>query len=474
MDFFEFHEKATKRAGKGGPPARGEVLTVSELTSRIEKAIKGALPGSLGVQGEVSNFKHHAGSGHLYFTLKDANACIDCVMFKSDASRLRFTPEDGIEVLATGHVAVYGQRGKYQLYVSRLEPVGQGALELAFRQLCVKLEAEGLFAKERKRPIPGYPQRVALVTSVQTAAMRDMLKVLGRYPWVRVLVYHVPVQGEGAGEKIAEALGDLSRRAAEVGGVDVILLGRGGGSLEDLWAFNEEVVARAVAGSAIPIISGIGHETDVSVADLVADYHAHTPTEAAQVAMGQWRSARDEVEAGGMRLRREMRTVWQEARGRLMQAARHEAFRRPMDRVNAARQLLDDRQRAMALAVGRRLRRWQAVLHDLASRLEANPPRHAAALWRERLVGSGRRLEGAMAGQMGKWRKQVEAMAGHLTAVGPEQVLRRGYSITTLKKRGVVVRSEKEVGEGDRLVTRLADGQIESVAEDSAQLRLFE
>ena len=330
MNFFEFQEKLSQKGRKPADDRTNRaVLTVSQLTARIERALKDQLPGSFLVRGEVSNFKHHGGSGHLYFTLKDNDACVDCVMFKSDAASLRFAPQDGIEIVATGRIAVYAQRGRYQLYIARLEPVGQGALELAFRQLCAKLQAEGLFDPARKKPLPPYPRRIALVTSTQTAAIQDMLKVLSRFPFLQLMIYHVPVQGEGAAAKIAEALRDINRGHSDIGGIDLILLSRGGGSLEDLWAFNEEIVARAVAASSIPIITGVGHEIDVSVADLVADYHAHTPTEAAQVSVANWRTAPDALEATGIRLRREIRTLLQEARQRLAQVQRHEVFPPP-------------------------------------------------------------------------------------------------------------------------------------------------
>lgn len=523
-DFWSFREQVGQRtaaraavadkAASAAPP-----LTVSQLTSQIERALKDCLPPGLLVQGEVSNFNHHRSSGHLYFTLKDPHACIDCVMFKSDAAKLKFTPEDGIEVLASGRIGVYQQRGKYQLYVTRLEPLGRGALELAFRQLCAKLEAEGLFAPERKKPLPPYPQRLALVTSTQTAAVQDMLKVLRRYPWVNVMVYHVPVQGDGSAEKIAAALADLNQRAADVGGIDLILLGRGGGSLEDLWEFNEEIVARAIAASRLPIITGIGHEVDVSVADLVADYHAHTPTEAAQVAMSQWRGAAEAVETAKIRLRREIDLRLQNARQRLAHIERHTIFRRPMDRINLARQLLDDRQRAIALAMGTRLRRLQGSLHALSLRLDqyrpsailmrlrqrisadqqrliqaANArlrlshdrvgrleaalrerhPRHRLQLERQKLTALAQRLDRAMSQLQQRRRRELDALSAQLNALSPEQVLKRGYSITTLKKGGAVVRSASQIKEGDRLMTRLADGAIESTVEDSKQLSLFE
>lgn len=472
-NFFDFHERQTRRKADAPPAAGGDAITVSQLTAKIERAIKTGLPDAVLVKGEVSNCKHHGASGHIYLTLKDANACIDCVMFRSDAARLKFVPEDGMELLATGRVAVYPQRGRYQLYVTRLEPLGQGALEMAFRQLCAKLEAEGLFAAERKKPLPRYPQTLALVTSTQTAAVQDMLKVLRRFPWVRVMVYHVPVQGDGSAEKIAAALTDLNRWRLQLG-VELILLGRGGGSLEDLWEFNEEIVARAVCASGIPVITGIGHEVDVSIADLVADYHAHTPTEAAQVAMAQWRTARDTVDQAGIRLRRELRTRLDEAKQRLTGIARHEAFRRPMDRVNSLRQLLDDRQRALSQAISGRLAESNQRVLRLAAMLGEQHPRHRVALARQKLSSTVASLVGAMQQRRQRWQQRVESLAAQLNALSPAAVLKRGYSMTTRKKDGAIVRSPEQVKPGERLLTRLADGQVESVVEDARQMRLFE
>lgn len=502
-NFFEFREKVTTRRD---PPAPIEApptssppvtpLSVTQLTAQIERVIKSGLPGAVLVKGEVSNFKEHRGSGHLYFTLKDAGACIGCVMWKSDAERVKFDVRDGMELLATGRVAVYVSQGKYQLYVTRLQPLGQGALELAFKQLHARLEAQGLFALERKRALPMYPSRIALVTSRATAAIQDMLKVLGRFPWVKLCVVNVPVQGDGAGEKIADALTRLSRSGARCGNVDVILLGRGGGSLEDLWAFNEEVVARAIASSRIPVITGIGHEVDTSIADLVADYHAHTPTEAAQVAVMHWRKAGTDVEAHAARLHRTMRGVVQDAQRRLEMIERHEAFRRPRDRVDQFRQLLDDRQRSLQIAAeglvqglrqriataeqglaatgNERMRRDRERLARLTLALGERHPRHLASLATARVAALDARLSAVMSNCLRRQTLKVDLLARHLTAIGPEQILKRGYSITTLKKGGKVVRSIDQVHPGDRLVTRLADGEIESSAEDKNQPSLFE
>jgi len=522
-NFFDFQAKVTRPARKQpavepAAPAQPP-LTVTQLTGQIDRALKANLPERVSVQGELSNYKAHGSSGHSYFTLKDANACIDGVMYRSDAAKLKFKPQDGMEVLARGRIGVYGQRGRYQLYANTLQPMGQGALELAFQQLRMKLEKEGLFAAGRKRPLPAYPMRIVLLTSRETAAFQDMLKVFGRYRWLRLMLYHVPVQGDGSAEKIAAALHHLNAAAHQIGGVDVIILSRGGGSLEDLWEFNEEIVARAIRASAIPVVTGIGHEVDVSIADLVADYHAHTPTEAAQVVASHWRTARDVLSMSGTRLRAGTRALVQQHRNWFNGIARHEFFRRPTDRVNNLRQLTDDQQRAIQQAMANRLNRsrqrlqqWglkleqnrpsaivsrmrqsaatlehrlhqairtqlqqrEAAVHRLTIRLQERHPRHAVHLSNIQLQAMGTRLSCALTNAQDRRREAIQRMDRLLNAVGPVQVLGRGYTITWLKKGGSVVRSARQIKTGDRLVTRFADGQIESTADDSNQLGLFE
>ena len=518
--FFDFQERMKRGSAKpqATTGAAGEAITVSQLTAKIGGALKAGLPASMLVKGEISNYKAHQASGHSYFTLKDAGACINCVMWRSDAARLKFQPADGMELLATGGVAVYPQQGKYQLYVSALHPLGQGALELAFQQLKKKLEAEGLFAAERKKPLPAYPLRIALVTSRSTAALQDMLKVLRRYSWLRLLLYHVPVQGDGAAEKIAAAIDHLNAYRKQLA-VDVILLARGGGSLEDLWEFNEEIVTRAIVASAIPVVTGIGHEVDTSIADLAADHHAHTPTEAAQTIVQRWKTAGDAIDVAAIRLRRGVRSLLADARQRLIGVQRHEMFRRPLDRVNQLRQLLDDRQRAMALGMGERLRVQQRRLNLQSERLEQQRPELLIGRWRQRLDGLekalARRARSQVRAQRDRLQRvivllgechpkhqirlaqqrlialetglnravrtdlkrrelQMHGVEAQLRALGPENVLLRGYSLTTLKKTGVVVRQAGQLNAGDRLVTRLKDGTVESVVEDSRQLPLFE
>jgi len=535
-NFFDFRQSIIRpRSGNGsGAPAPQPVasssaqsptpkkvqpLTVSQLTGMIDGALRATLPATVLVKGEVSNFKRNDSSGHVYFTLKDARACIDCVMFKTEAAALRFAVNDGLELLAEGRVAVYPQRGRYQLYVDALQPLGKGALELAFQQLRAKLEAEGLFAEGRKRPLPDYPARIVIITGTQTAALQDVFKVLRRFPWLRLFVYPVTVQGKGAAQEIAAALAHVNRRADSIGGVDLILLARGGGSLEDLWAFNEEIVARAVAASRLPVVTGIGHEIDTSIADLVADYHAHTPTEAAQVIARNWRTAGEALDAAAARLGRELRNALSDAHHRLAAVERHEAFRRPLDRVNGLRQLLDDRQRNLGLHVWARHRTAQWRVGELENRLaQVGPafllarfrarlgeaerelvhgatqrllrakdhvakldtrhvrldPRHRIDQLRERLDGFEARLCCGMDILQQRRRQKVESLARFLRAVGPEEVLRRGYSITFRKKGGAVIRSAAEVRPGDKLLTRFADGEIESRASDPNQPGLFD
>jgi exodeoxyribonuclease VII large subunit len=384
--------------------------------------------------------------------------------------------------------------------------------------LCDKLDKEGLFAPERKKLLPPYPRRVALVTSAQTAALQDMLKVLRRFPWLKLFLYHVPVQGDGAGKEIAAALRALDRYHPSVGGIDVILLARGGGSLEDLWAFNEEAVARAVAASRVPVVTGIGHEIDTSIADLVADYHAHTPTEAAQVVVQNWRLAADGIGAAGARLRRGLRQMAQDGRQRLTAIERHETFRRPLFRVYMFRQLMDDREKALALMVSERVRAVRRRLQEIADRVDRHHPsllianlrnrlrsheqrlegavrarlrsdgeavgsaatrlaerhpRHRVRLLNQHLVDVGARFARAGADDLRRRAQRLAALASHLAAVGPEQVLRRGFSLTVRKKDGQIIRSVSQVKPGDRMITRFADGQIEWTAEDPRQLSLF-
>ncbi|HVT88914.1 MAG TPA: exodeoxyribonuclease VII large subunit [Tepidisphaeraceae bacterium] len=475
MSFFDFQEKIRKPVKADNPAGKKiEAISVSQLTSQIENAIKTGVPGTVHVKGEVSNLNLHRASGHLYFTLKDASACIDCVMFRSDAEKLKFKPADGIELLVNGRVAVYPQRGRYQLYATSLQPLGKGALELAFQQLVEKLKKEGLFDPARRKALPRFPTRIAIVTSRATAALQDILKVLRRFSWLQLYVYHVPVQGEGSAEQIADAIRHLNQPAIAIGKVDLILLGRGGGSLEDLWEFNEEIVARAMAASNIPIVTGIGHEVDISIADLVADYHAHTPTEAAQIVIAGWKNVTETIRQAGARLVRDVRVITQDSRQRLNSVQRHEFFRRPTDRINQLRQLLDDRQRSLQLAAANGLRASTSRLARLESTLVRVHPRHVLDLERQKLAAISSRLDISMQNDLANRSRRLLAIQRHLDAISPQGVLQRGYSITTRKKDGAIIRAAGDLRVGDKMVTRFADGTVESTVEDQKQMRLFE
>jgi exodeoxyribonuclease VII large subunit len=393
-------------------PMVPEPLTVSELTSQVKDLIEGNLPHVL-VQGEVSNFVR-ASSGHLYLTLKDDAAQLRAVMWRGNASRLRFDPENGLQVIAAGAMEVYAARGSYQLVIQELLPVGVGPLELAFRQLHDKLAAEGLFDAARKRPLPPIPCRIALVTSPTGAAVRDMLQVLTRrWPGCDVVVVPVPVQGADAAPKIAAALRSVHR----IPGVDVVITGRGGGSLEDLWAFNEEVVARAIFDCKLPVVSAVGHEIDVTIADLVADRRALTPSEAAELVVpsaAELRIALDRLANGltGALLRqsRRMRLAVESLAGR-------RCFSKPLELIHRRQQRLD----------------------ELDSRLRRQMMQTACDA-----------------------RARIAAVSARLDALNPLAVLARGYSITYRDGSDRFLRSASEISAGDRLRTRLAGGEIVS------------
>ncbi|MEW4530932.1 exodeoxyribonuclease VII large subunit [Maioricimonas sp. JC845] len=395
-----------------------DVLTVTELTRQIKDCLEGNFP-AVAVLGEISNLTR-AGSGHVYLTLKDENSQIRGVLWRSRAQRLRFELKDGLQVVAIGAVEVYGPRGTYQIVCDQMLPQGMGPLELAFRQLQEKLRAEGLFDAERKRPLPHYPRRIAVVTSPTGAAVRDIIQIITRrWSAVDVLVVPVPVQGDTAAPKIAAAI----RALPEIGDIDVAIVGRGGGSLEDLWAFNEEVVARAIADSPIPIVSAVGHEIDVSIADFVADRRAHTPSEAAELVVPDRREfgmALDEVER---RMVAHLRKRLAHAKQMFRAVSERRVLQQPLSRIHQLAEQLDDLESQL-------VRGMRNVHRDASS--------------------------------------QLEMLSANLDALSPLKVLSRGYSITTDAKSGHVVRRADEVSEGDEIVTRLESGRVTSRVESVA------
>jgi exodeoxyribonuclease VII large subunit len=495
------------------------LLTVSQVTALIKQAIESALPPTIHVVGEISNFKRHS-SGHLYFTLKDRFSELSCVMWRSSAEGMKFQPGDGLEVIATGTIELFERAGRYQLYVRKLEPRGVGAIELAFRQLHEKLAKEGLFDERRKRPLPNYPKRIVVVTSPTGVAIADILRTIERrFPCVHLLVYPVRVQGPGAAAEIAGAIRQVNANSESLGGVDVMIVGRGGGSLEDLWPFNEEVAARAIHASRIPIVSGVGHEIDVTIADLVADVRAATPTAAAELVVPVLdevlaglasfesrllRSLQGKVSLQGARLsavlqRRSFRDppavayLREQYVDEILNRIRHsfvqslQRLRRALDRLEPIVQriaphayllrravVLRDAEHKLHVTAARRLVQTERVLERHGQRLERVCPINAVRRLGDLLTRFIDTLTAAMNHRLALCAEHLRRQNDVLGAMGYKSVLGRGFSITRLKRGRTLVRSRKEVHDGQRVVTAVGDGEFESQVVDPNQLELFE
>ena len=401
-------------------PQPRRILSVSELTARLKAQIETSF-GDVWVEGEVSNLRIPP-SGHLYFSLKDRQSQIRAVLFRT-GGRLKFAPTDGQAVLARGHLTIYEPRGDYQLIIDYLEPVGLGALQAAFDQLKARLAAEGLFDPARKRPLPLLPRRVGIVTSPTGAVIRDMLTILARrFANLHIIINPVPVQGAGAAARIAEAIDELNG----LGLVEVIIVARGGGSLEDLWAFNEELVARAIARSNAPVISAVGHETDVTIADFVADLRAPTPSAAAELVVPPKAELAGRVEQLGQRLWRSLRQLTQRWR----------------DRVERERRALVDPRRTIEAALLR--------ADELDSRLRAALPR-----------------------LLGQWRAGFEQRLARLHNLSPLAILGRGYSIAQRLPDGAILRSVRLVARGGRVRLMLHEGELDATVDEIRHQRTW-
>ena len=400
-----------------GMSGTNDVLTVSALTARIRAILESDFA-DVGVEGEITGLARPR-SGHLYFSLKDATAQIRAVVWKSGVSRIPFELADGLSVRAWGNVTLYEPRGEYQLVVQRMEPVGVGALELAFRQTVARLEAEGLFAAERKRPIPRFPKRIAVITSPTGAAVRDLIRVIGgRWPLVELVVIPSRVQGEGSAAELAKGI----HSANAMRDFDFIVLTRGGGSLEDLWAFNEEVLARAIVASRLPVVAAVGHEVDVTIADLAADFRAPTPSAAGTLCTPDQAEVGHRLGVLGERLKRVLQNTTKHARAEmevLSQRLRHAFERR--------------------LATGRKTL-------DLLSQ----------------------RADHAVRRDLDRRARVVDSLEARVRALSPLGVLARGYSLTQNAKTGRVVRDARELATGDVVRTTLAHGVFESRVEGAS------
>ena len=400
------------------PEEDSDPLTISELTQQVKVLLEDTFWDGVHVTGEVSNLARPS-SGHVYLKLKDANSQLNTVIYRGVALRLRYDLENGMEVIAQGKMSVYQPRGEYQLQVTNIEPKGIGALELAFRQLKERLSSKGYFLPERKRPIPAYPQKVGIITSPTGAAIRDVLEVLRRrWPALEVLVCPVSVQGEGSAEQIASAI-HLVNQLSDA--PDVLFIGRGGGSLEDLWAFNEEVVADAVCRSKIPVVTGIGHETDLTIADLVADVRALTPSEAAERIAPNRERHFAALQACFERMTLQMTQKIRQNQQRLRELAQRRSFRNPWSLIGERSQRVDDLQ--------------------------------------QRLIRAMRiRLENA--------RQQVHVKLAQLESLSPLKVLQRGYSLTRMESDATILRRPEQAQPGERIITLLPTGRVISRVEE--------
>ncbi|HLM53632.1 MAG TPA: exodeoxyribonuclease VII large subunit [Pseudoxanthomonas sp.] len=435
-------------------PSR-DVLTPSQLNTLARDLLEGAFP-LVWVEAELGNVTR-PGSGHLYFTLKDARAQIRCAMFKPKSTWLKFVPREGLRVLGRGRLTLYEARGEYQMVLDHLEEAGEGALRRAFEELKAKLAAEGLFAEARKRALPLFPRRLALITSPSGAAVRDVISVLSRrFPLLEVDVLPTQVQGAAAAPQIAS----LVRRAAGSGRYDALLVTRGGGSLEDLWSFNDEALVRAVAASKVPVIVAVGHETDFCLAEFAADLRAPTPSAAAELLVPDHSDLRMRLQG----LRRRTQGLQAHALRQAMQRADRVALRLQVQRPQARLELLRRRQheayRRLQALWREQLEQRRAALRHASAVLRATQPRRRLAQLRERLQALGPRPQALVARVLQRDALKLRALARSLEAVSPLATVARGYSILTLAD-GRLLRSSAQVQAGDAVHAHLAEGTVE-------------
>ena len=430
------------------------VFTVGEVTAAVRDLLEGEFF-DVWIAGEISNTRK-APSGHFYFTLKDKDAQIRCVCFRQNALYLKMKPQDGLAVLARGHISVYEARGEYQLYVEHLEPQGFGALQLAFEQLKRKLAVEGLFDDGRKRPLPFFPTRIGIVTSPQGAVVADMLRIIERrFHGLHLMIYPVRVQGDAAAGDITRALAHFSGTLS----VDVVIVGRGGGSLEDLWPFNEESVARAIAACEVPVISAVGHQTDFTIADFVADYRAPTPSAAAEVVIRQKSEFIEMIAASQDRLVQALRYKLAMCGRRLFEVSVDRPAAVLRRKLGGFSQRMDEADFQLRQTMAQRFRRAENRLQRATQSLVALDLRLHLARQRSSLDGLSQRLERAITLRLERLRSRLDSLERQRQQLSPLAVLERGYSIVQTAS-GTVVRAAGQVSAGDALNLRLHQGRL--------------
>ncbi|MGL6261178.1 exodeoxyribonuclease VII large subunit [Vibrio sp. WXL103] len=434
------------------------IFTVSRLNAEVRLLLENEM-GIVWLLGEISNFSAPV-SGHWYFTLKDARAQVKCAMFRGNNRRVSFKPQSGQQVLVKARLSLYEPRGDYQLIIESMQPEGDGRLQQQFEELKMRLAGEGLFAQTNKRPLPEHPKRVGIITSQTGAALFDILDVLKRRdPTLPVVIYPTMVQGGDAAIKIAQAIGTANERNE----CDVLIVGRGGGSLEDLWCFNEEIVARTIAASQIPIISAVGHEIDVTIADFVADMRAPTPSAAAELVSRDNSHKRQGVQTRVNRLFNAARLYFQEQKQRRAQLLHRLEKQHPSYQLERQSQQLDELERRMQHAMALYMTKQRSGVERQQQKILSASPVNTINQQQHQLSRTQHRLVDAIKRQLLTSQHQVALAAEKLDAVSPLATLKRGYSITQLESGQVVTQAE-QVKSGDVLVTRLADGDVTSIA----------
>jgi exodeoxyribonuclease VII large subunit len=440
-------------------PTARRTWTVRELVAAVRTNVEREY-GDIWVEGEISNFRAHE-SGHLYFTLKDSSAQMRVVMFRSSAKLLRFRPENGMVVVARGRVTVYEERGELQISAEYLEPKGAGALQVAFEQLKAKLEAEGLFDASRRKPIPTLPQRIGIVTSPQAAALRDILNILRRrHHGVNVLIYAAQVQGEAAALEVTAGVRHFNKTHT----VDVIIVTRGGGSAEDLAAFNHEGLARAIAASEIPVISAIGHETDFTIVDFVADLRAATPSAAAELVIRSRQEIEEQMEGLHRRLEKAVRYQLLMVRQNLTELARHGAFGRIMDLIHRRQQRLDELGHRLGQAQRGITEKHRRRFEGLSATVRHYDVRRVLEGMRKDLTAQRTGLVAAFRNLLLERRVRVERMETALQALSPVAILERGYALV-FDGSGKLLKDARKVKAGDEISAKLAKGTVRARVE---------
>ncbi|MFV9510787.1 exodeoxyribonuclease VII large subunit [Tepidibacillus sp. LV47] len=434
------------------------IFSVSELTNYIKNLLdEDPILQEIWIRGEISNFTHHA-SGHMYFTLKDENSRIKAVMFTRNNRLLRFIPKNGTKVICRGYVSIFERDGQYQIYVQEMQPDGIGQLYLAYEQLKQKLENEGLFDPRKKKPLPPYPKTIGIITSPTGAAIRDIITTIQRrYPIVNLLLIPVLVQGEEAAQSIAQAIETFNR----YGKVDLLIVGRGGGSIEELWAFNEEIVARSIDQSQIPIISAVGHETDFTIADFVADVRAATPTAAAELAVPHIDELKVHVAYLTKRLERQLLKELEQAKNSFYHLLRSTVFRRPKQQWNEYSQRLDRIEEKLKYALLKNISIKKENFTTIHHRLLQERPNQKIKYAKETVTRLKKQLIREMKVYKKRYEEQLAMKLAKLDALSPLKVLQRGYAVLYNENRSSLIRSVKHVNLGDIIHLDLWDGSLD-------------